>query len=145
MAGHRGRRRGTRGRLWGAMTSGDRPYALILVVLVTLAAAMALGPLQVFSAAADRVDELEGERERLEGEVEGLEERRDRLEDPSEIERLARSELGLVRPGEIPFVVVVPEEGEGETPDEGDEDEADDLPWYRHLGRWLGERLDGDE
>lgn len=143
MASSSGRGRSGGGRLRRALTVGDRPYILILALLVGVAIFMALGPLQVFTAAADRVDDLREERDELEGEVEGLEERRERLEDPEEVERIARSELGLVRPGEIPFVVVPSEDESGEAEPEP-EDEAADAPWYRRLGRWLGERLEGD-
>lgn len=148
MASRGGRERTTGGRLWRALTVGDRPYVLILGLLIGLAAFMALGPLQVFTAAADRVDELRDERDTLDQDVEELEERRDRLDDPEEIERLARSELGLVRPGEIPFVVVPPEsegaEADGQANGEAEPDD-DDQPWYRRLGRWVADRLEGDE
>lgn len=146
MASSGGRGRGAGGGLRRALTAGDRPYVLILALLAVLAVVMALGPLQVFTAAADRVDELREQREELQGEVEELEERRERLEDPEEVERIARSELGLVRPGEIPFVVVPPEDAgpEQHREDESPQEEADD-PWYRRLGRWLGERLERDE
>lgn len=145
-SGRGGRGRGTGGRLRHALTVGDRPYILILALLIGVAVVMALGPLQVFTAAADRVDELRDEREELEGEVDELEERRDRLEDPEEIERLARSDLGLVRPGEVPFVVVPSEDepaddGEEAAPEDADAEDA----WYRRLGRWLGERFADDE
>lgn len=141
MAG-RARRTRPRGRLLHALTVGDRLYVLLLLGLVAIAIGMALGPLQVFTAAADRVDRLEEERDRLDGEVEELEDRQDRLQDPSEIERLARSELGLVRPGEIPFVVVVPEDADGEP---GAAEDDADLPWYRRIGRWLSDRLGGGD
>jgi cell division protein FtsB len=143
MASGRGRKQRRRGPVWRALTVGDRPYVLVLLALLVVVAVMALGPLQVFTEAADRVDELERDRDRLHQEVEQLEERHRRLEDPEEVERLARSELGLVRPGEIPFVVVPPDRDEA---DEAPEDDpGDGLPWYRRLGHWLGDRLGGDD
>lgn len=71
--------------------------------------AMAVGPAQSFMAAGDRVDELTASRDQLAAEVEALEERREQLHDPEEVELIARSRLGLVKPGEVPYVVVVEE------------------------------------
>jgi cell division protein FtsB len=67
--------------------------------------AMLLGPLQSFNAASQRVEELEERKARLTATVTTLERRRAELDDPDHIELLAREELGLVRPGEIPYVV----------------------------------------
>lgn len=101
-------RRKRRGRL-SAVSGGDRPYALALFGLVVLIIVMALGPLQSLDAATSRVDTLTDQRDELSARVEELEERERRLKDPEELELLAREELGLVKPGEIPFVVVTPE------------------------------------
>lgn len=122
------------------LLGGDRLYLLALVVVVTAVGAMALGPLESYTAAADRVDALEDTRDRLRHEVDTLEERRDRLEDPEELELLARSEHGLVRPGEIPFVVVVPDaDPDRVRPEPPTPGEPADGPWYRRLGRALAE------
>lgn len=129
-------RRG-RSRL-GPLLVGERPYVLGLVVLVILLGVMTLGPLETLSAAADRVDRLEAQREQYTTAIEELEERREALQRPEEIELLARSRHGLVRPGEIPFVVVTPEP-ELDVGPEGAEPPDDDLPWYRRLGRSLSE------
>ena len=140
-------RPGLRRRAWTALTAGDRPYVLALAGVVVLVTGMALGPLQVFTTAADRVDQLDEQRERLREEVDALEDRERELNDPEEVELLARSELGLVQPGEIPYVVVTPED---DTPrigrDEGPTATDDDVEasWWRRLGRWLGERVGPD-
>lgn len=137
-------RPGFRRRAWTALTAGDRPYVFALVGVVALVVGMALGPLQVFTAAADRVDELEDQRERLREEVDALEDRERELTDPEEIELLARSELGLVQPGEIPYVVVTPEDDTphiGRDRDASTAGESSEAPWWRRLGRWLGERV----
>lgn len=127
-----------RGRVWRTLTAGDRPYVLALVALVLLIGAMALGPLQVYTAAADRLDALERARDGYATEVEDLEDRVADLEDPEEVELLARSELGLVMPGEEPYVVARPEPDPTLPAARDDEPPADDA-WYRRLGRWLGE------
>lgn len=137
-ASRRRRRRG-RGRL-PRVTAGDRLYLLALFALVAVLAVMALGPLRSYTAAADRVDGLRETRERLETEVDRLEDRRERLHDLEEIELMARSELGLVKPDEVPFVVVTPEpELEQVHPDASQDAESIDDVWYRRLGRRIGE------
>ena len=119
---------------------GDRLYVLALVAVVTAVGAMAVGPLQSYTAAADRVDAMEHTRDLLREEVDALEERRDRLHDPEELELLARTELGLVKPGEIPFVVVAPEEQlEPPRPDTSGSGDGEEEPWYRRLGRAVAE------
>ena len=139
---------GLRGRVWATLAKGDRLYVLALVGVAALVVGMAMGPLQVYTAAADRVDDLEERRDRLREEVDALEDREHELSDPEEIELLARSELGLVRPGEVPYVVVTPD---GDTPrigrDAGPEAASEPPssdPWWRRLGRWLGERVGSD-
>jgi cell division protein FtsB len=125
------------------LLQGERLYLLALVLVVTVVGAMALGPLQSYTAAADRVDALERTRDQLRSEVDALEERQERLQDPEELELLARSELGLVKPGEIPFVVVTPDDElvpvrpQADATAEGDGDEGG--PWYRQLGRALAD------
>lgn len=132
-------RRARRGRLRRA-TAGDRVYVLGLFVLVILLAAMAMGPLQSYTGAADRVDGLAESRDRLHDEVDLLEDRRDRLHDLEEVELMARSQLGLVKPDEVPFVVVTPEpELDQVHPDANQEPGRPDGAWYRRLGRWIGD------
>lgn len=127
-----------RGRL-RRVTSGDRVYVLAVFVLVILLAAMAMGPLQSYTAAADRVDGLAETRDSLQDEVDVLEDRRERLHDLEEVELMARSQLGLIEPGEVPFVVVTPEpELDQVHPDANQDPGHTDGVWYRRLGRWIG-------
>jgi hypothetical protein len=98
---------------------------------------MAVGPLQSFTAAAERVGDLAMTRDQLQAAVDRLEDRRALLHDPDELELLARQDFGLVRPGEIPFVVVTPDdEFSGAGPDEVTGSPVSDArPWYRRLWR----------
>lgn len=105
-------------------------------MLVVLLAAVALGPLEEYSVAADRVDGLRAQRAELTSEVQRLEDREEALSDLGAIELLARREHGLVRPGERPFVVVTPEEELTVGPDAEAAPPAD-APWYRRMGRAL--------
>lgn len=113
---------------------GGRAFVVLLLGLVIAIGTMAIGPLQGYTAAADRVDGLEAERDQLLAQVERLEERRERLLDPAEVELLARTELGLVKPGEIPYVVVTPDDGEARVRPIPAEPQRSDEPWYRRFG-----------
>jgi cell division protein FtsL len=80
-----------------------RAVVLALIVLLIGVASFGvvrqyLGQRSEIDRLAHRVEALEAERVRLEQEVA-------RLHDPEHLERLARACLGMVRPGEIRFVV----------------------------------------
>ena len=87
------------------VVSGDRPYVVAFFVLIAVLAMMMVGPLQSYTSAAERVQDLEAARAELQDTVNDLEQREQRLNDPEEVELLARERLGLVKPGEIPYVV----------------------------------------
>lgn len=108
---------------------------LWLLVVLGVVAAMAVGPLTNYLAATDRVTELTAQRTALEEEVAELEEDRARLDDPTELELLAREELGMVRPGEIPYVVITPDPVP--TPEPPAPEAPADDPWYARLGELL--------
>lgn len=111
------------------VAQGDRPYQIGLLVLVALLAAMAWAPLRSLAAGSERLEQLTASRDQLAEEVERLEDRRDQLMDPQELEIMAREELGLVKPGEIPYVVVTPE-AEPRLRAEGEKPEVAERPWY---------------
>jgi cell division protein FtsB len=110
--------------------TGNRPYLAALGVLVVMLGVMLLRPFDRLDVASDRVEELEAQRAELSSEVAQLEQRREDLQRPEEIELLARSELGLVQPGEVPFVVVTPDPEPAPT---GEVAPVDDRPWYAEL------------
>jgi cell division protein FtsB len=114
--------------------SGARGYRAGLAVLVVLLGVMMAGPLESLSVASGRVDTLEGRQAELSSEVERLEQRQAALQRPEEIEKLARGELGMVAPGEIPFVVVTPEPELEVLPDA---EEPEEGPWYRRIWRGI--------
>jgi cell division protein FtsL len=105
--------------------TANRAYAIALAVLVILLGVMLVKPIESLTSASGRVEDLERQRTELASEVEALQRRRDELSRPEEIELLAREELGMVAPGEVPFVVVTPgptEPAPAEPPE--------DHPWY---------------
>jgi cell division protein FtsB len=110
-----------------------RRIAALAGLLVVLGA-MAWTPYQRYREASERVLVLTATREQLAVEVDALEDQRARLEDPDEVELLAREELGLVKPGEIPYVVVPPEERETASVPQP----QPVVPWWRRLADRLG-------
>lgn len=115
-----------------------RRAALATLLVLGVLVAMSIGPLQTLLTATERVAVLTSSRDQLQAEVDRLEQRKDELSDPEELEIIARSELGLVKPGEDPYVVVGPEDDlDRVRPDEQGTAPADE-PWYRRLGRALG-------
>jgi cell division protein FtsB len=130
-------RRGARTARRGRRRADDRPYLVALFGLLVVIGAMAVGPLRSLAAANDRVDELTEQRDALAESVEVLESESEALRDPAEMEAYAREELGLVRPGDIPYVVVPdeePEPGSSPTPGPGEDAAgARNSPWYERL------------
>jgi cell division protein FtsB len=135
------RKAGRTGRL-RRVAAGDRPYVVALLGLVAVLVMMAIGPLQSFTVAAERVDDLSRSRDQLREEVDRLEDRRTLLLDHEELELLAREQMQLVRPGEIPFVVVTPGGGdafEPEVPAEAPAPEDEHAPaWWQRLWQAFG-------
>lgn len=111
---------------------GDRPLLAGLVALLAICVVMLSGPLQAYWDGHSRVDLLQRKHDALAAEVARLEVRRELLQDPAQIELLAREEQGFVRPGEQAYVVVPPDADEPriERPDRVAEPPA---PWYQ---RW---------
>jgi cell division protein FtsB len=138
----RGRRRAPSipARVIRRLRRGEHVELLASVGLAVLLTVMAVGPIKSYAAAADRVDQLASSRVELQSEVDRLEVRRQHLQDPEEIELLARERFGLVRPGEVPYIVVSTEpELEGLQPVTGD---TPSTPWYKRLGEAIGRLFD---
>jgi len=93
---------GTRPRL--------HPRSALLGALLLLLAATGIVPVKQYLAQRERMADLERKVELLATERERLRARIAQLQDPAELERLARECLGMVKPGEIAFVGV-PEGG----------------------------------
>ena len=87
----------------------DRPRltgrAAALLVVIALLALLALVPTRQFLAQRGRIADLEAQAARLEEQNGALRAQIAELQDPAELERLARECLGMVRPGEIALVV----------------------------------------
>lgn len=80
---------------------------VVAVVLGALALA-SLAPIRQAYTQNQRINSEEAKLQALEIENARLRERLERLNDPDYVEKLAREQLGLVKPGEISYVVVPP-------------------------------------
>jgi len=101
----RTRRRGRMRRVFG----GDLILGVLLLGAIGLGVALLAQPFEDYVEARQRASVLQQQALALETENLRLERRIDDLDDPVTIELLARSQQGLVRPGEVPYVLIAPE------------------------------------
>ncbi|HEV8420952.1 MAG TPA: septum formation initiator family protein [Actinomycetota bacterium] len=88
------------------------PRAVILAVVVTALLIYLVAPLRTYLAQRDRLNQLQRQTQILEEQKALLERQVQQLKDPAYLERIARECLGMVKKGEIGFIVV-PEGAEG--------------------------------
>jgi cell division protein FtsB len=103
--GTRTRRRGRLRRVLG----GDVLLGILLLGAIGLGIALLVPPFENYVMGRQRVALLEQQALALEAENLRLERRLQDLDDPVTIELLARAQQGLVRPGEVPYVLIAPE------------------------------------
>jgi cell division protein FtsB len=84
--------------------------AALLGAILLMLVATAIVPLRQYLSQRSRIGALERKIEVLVQERSRLDRRVERLQDPAELERIARECLGMVKPGEVAFVTV-PESG----------------------------------
>jgi cell division protein FtsB len=94
---------------WAGARSGQRPLLVALAVALILGVVMLSGPFERYADSRTRVEALRSTADTLEDENARLEQRVDHLQDPAELERLAREEQGMIRPGEVPYTLIPPE------------------------------------
>lgn len=109
--------------------SSARRAAILAIVVCALALSVAV-PLRNYVAQRQELAAVSQQQSDLAAEVARLSGERDRLSDPAEIEAQARTRLGYVRPGEVPYVVQLPTPPETPAADAGS-----GAPWYRTLWR----------
>ena len=88
---------------------GDRPMIVALLAVLVLSGVVLTGPVQSYLDARDRVAALEAKAEALDEANAQLEQRVEDLNDPLNIELLAREQQGFVRPGEVAYALAPPE------------------------------------
>jgi len=107
--------------------SSTRRAALLAVVVCALALSVAV-PLRNYVLQRQELAAVTERQRVLAEEVARLTLDRDRLADPAETQAQARTRLGYVNPGEIPYVVQLPGQvGTGRVAELGD------APWYARL------------
>jgi cell division protein FtsB len=110
-------------------------HGSVLVMTVAVLLLMAVPPArQLYSQRTD-IEAAEKRLETLQRDNAELDRHLARLEDPDYLEKLARKELGLVRPGEIGYVVVPGEPA----PKKKEAAPAPADPWYERFLRSLRE------
>jgi cell division protein FtsB len=82
------------------------PRAAILAVVVTALLIYLVVPLRTYIAQTDRLNQLERQTQILQEQKTRLERQVQLLQDPAYLERIARECLGMVKKGEIGFIVV---------------------------------------
>lgn len=84
------------------------PRAVVLLLVVAALLLSAVYPVRDYLASRRDIARLERRNELLGAEVASLRSQVRRLSTDEEVERIAREELGMVRPGERSFLIVEP-------------------------------------
>jgi cell division protein FtsB len=114
--------------------SSTRRAAVLALVICALALTVAV-PLRNYVAQRQELAAVTKQQQALAAEVDELSRERARLSDPAEVEAQARTRLGYVLPGEVPYVVQLPTAPNPAAADEG----RAGTPWYQRLWREVGE------
>ena len=110
--------------------SSTKRAAVLAVVVCALALTVAV-PLRNYVAQRQELAAVTEQQRELAAEVDQLTRERARLSDPAEVAAQARSRLGYVMPGEVPYVVQLPADpNAGRGPGAGS-----GAPWFRVLWR----------
>jgi cell division protein FtsB len=120
---------------------GDRPMIVATVGAAVLAAVVLSGPAQSYLDARERVAALEAKSAGLDEANEQLERRVDDLNDPLNIELLAREQQGLVRPGEVAYSLVPPEVDRPRITAPRDAAASEPEAWYVRAWQAVAERF----
>lgn len=90
---------------------GLGPQIFVFLLILGLLGAMAIEPTRKLMDQRGRIDQATHELAEVNRSNQRLQARIDRLRDPDYVDQLARSQAGLVKPGEIAFVVMPPGRG----------------------------------
>jgi cell division protein FtsB len=106
--------------------SSTRRAAILAVVVCALALTVAV-PLRNYVAQRQQLADMDRQQQQLAAQVDQLNQERARLSDPDEVSAQARSRLGYVMPGEVPYVVELP------VPPPSPDEIAAGQPWFQRL------------
>lgn len=104
--------------------------ALLALVVCTLVVALAY-PMRQWVSQQSEIAEQQRRAEEARAAVEELRDLKARWQDDAYAERQLRERLHYVRPGETGYIVPRGADGAGE--EAGQDDDGDELPWYRKL------------
>ena len=102
--------RAQRRRAQRAQNNRYRPHAAALGLIVVALLVSSLYPARTLVSKRHRVEALRNESAALDRKIAELRQRRDALQTDEEVERIAREELGMIRPGETAFALVPPKQ-----------------------------------
>ncbi len=116
----------------GAFKLSSTRRAAVLALLVCAMALSVAVPLRTYMSQLDELAAQRQHRAAMAQQVDELEHRHSQLSDPTYIEAEARARLGMVRPGETPYIVEVPDAPTGAPPPPLAADTSS-TPWYEQL------------
>ena len=116
----------------GRPPGGDRARltsraAVLAVVICAIALSLAY-PVREYIAQRRQLDQLQAERQMLNGQLQALQHQQQRLGDPAYVEQLARNRLHMCMRGETCYIVM-----DGHTAQPGAAAAAALTPWYERL------------
>jgi len=120
---------------------GDRPLMVATIAVLAVAVVVLSAPLQSYLDGRARVDHLEQQAAALDEANAQLEQRAADLVEDDTVELLAREQLGLVRPGEVAYTLIPPEEGRPLFAPPRGADAVEDEVWYRRIWNEVRGRL----
>ncbi len=130
----RGRQRGVVAATTGLLGLSSTRRAAILALVVCALALTVVVPLRNYVSQRQELSSVTQRQEALAAEVAELQAERARLSDSAEVEAQARSRLGYVVPGEVPYVVQLPSPPPAKAAPAGN-----GALWYRTLWRQVAE------
>lgn len=90
---------------------GVGPQVVVFLLIMGLFGALAIEPTRQLLEQRRRIDGMAADFDQVRRSNERLEARIERLKDPDFLEQRARTQIGLVRPGETTFIVMPPTRG----------------------------------
>jgi cell division protein FtsB len=122
-----------RARTGGAFgLSATRQAAVLAMVVCALALSIAV-PLRTYLTQHAEVRQEQDTQSQLVAREQQLERRKAQLSDPAEIEAEARSRLRMVMPGETPYTVQLPGDGQRNGQQPSQSQQSSTQPWYEQL------------
>ncbi|GAA3432179.1 FtsB family cell division protein [Kutzneria kofuensis] len=122
-----------RARTGGAFgLSATRQAAVLAMVVCALALSVAV-PLRTYLTQHAQVEQELAQQAKLQQQAEQLEQRKQQLSDPAQIQAEARSRLGMVMPGETPYTVQLPGDGQQGDQHGSPQQQAANRPWFDQL------------